>query len=146
MKTSCFHSHLYANKINIAPHIFSIMAWYYASNMVEVPCLPRHINPRRIWIAAEIRVRIIKMGIEKAGGMNPLARVLGYRSRIHPGWNVQLLLTGERPFTFERLRTLCEYVDYPLQEVLKYTVRKEQVTAIANAHALREHGFGYLLK
>ncbi|MGB9637062.1 MAG: hypothetical protein ACPL1Y_07420, partial [Thermoplasmata archaeon] len=91
-------------------------------------------------------VRIIKMGIEKAGGMNPLARVLGYRSRIHPGWNVQLLLTGERPFTFERLRTLCEYVDYPLQEVLKYTVRKEQVTAIANAHALREHGFGYLLK
>jgi hypothetical protein len=122
------------------------MAWYYYTNMVEVPCLQRIVNPNRIWLAAEIRVKILKEGIEKAGGMNPLARILGYRSKIHPGWNVQLLLLGERPFTLARLQTLCEFTGYQLEEVLKHTVRKEQITAVANARALRDYGFGYLLR
>lgn len=114
--------------------------------MVEVPCNKRYIDPKRIWLLAEVRVRLLKEGIEKAGGMNPLGRILGYRSKIHPGWNVQLLLIGERPFTLERLRILCEFVGYPLEEVLKYSVRKEQITALANAQALKEYGFGYLLR
>ncbi|MEM3444857.1 MAG: hypothetical protein QXJ27_00720 [Thermoplasmata archaeon] len=122
------------------------MAWYCYTNMVEVPCGKRYIDPKRIWLLAEVRVKLLKEGIEKAGGMNPLGRILGYRSKIHPGWNVQLLLLGERPFTLERLQTLCEFVGYPIEEVLKYTVRKEQVTAVANAQALKEYGFGYLLR
>jgi hypothetical protein len=73
-----------------------------------------HEDDKRVWLASAFRVELIKLGIEKAGSINRLARELGYRSRIHPGWSIRQILVGEQPFPFERLVKLTDYIGYPI--------------------------------
>jgi len=95
---------------------------------------------RRIWLVSTFRVELIKNGIEKAGSINRLARELGYRSRIHPGWSVRQILVGEQPFPYEKLVKLSDYVGFPLEEVLRYRTEPERVTADNTNDALRKYG------
>ncbi len=104
----------------------------------------RHIrvnaNDARVWIASSFRVFLIKTGIEKAGSINRLAREMGYRSRIHPGWSVRQILVGEQPFPYERLLRLSDYIGYPIEDVLKYRTEPQRVTHQNTNDALLKHG------
>jgi hypothetical protein len=95
---------------------------------------------KRVWLISAFRVELIKNGIEKAGSINRLARELGYRSRIHPGWSVRQILVGEQPFPFEKLVKLSDYVGYPIEEVLRYKTEHERVTENSTNEALRKYG------
>lgn len=95
---------------------------------------------KRVWLVSAFRVEIIKNGIDKAGSINRLARELGYRSRIHPGWSVRQILVGEQPFPFEKLVKLSDYVGYPLEEILRYRTESERVTTDNTNEALRKYG------
>jgi hypothetical protein len=99
-----------------------------------------HNADTRIWIASAFRVQFIKTGIEKAGSINRLAREMGYRSRIHPGWSVRQILVGEQPFPYERLLKLSDYVGYPIEEVLRYRTEPQRVTVQNTNDALARHG------
>ncbi len=87
-----------------------------------------------------MRARLIKMGIEQAGSLNALGRVLGYRSRNHPGWSVQQILIGEQAFPMERLERLADYIEIPLEEILKFQVTPEYINPVNTRIALREYG------
>jgi len=91
-------------------------------------------------LVSTFRVELIKNGIEKAGSINRLARELGYRSRIHPGWSVRQILVGEQPFPYEKLVKLSDYVGFPLEEILRYRTEPERVTADNTNDALRKYG------
>ncbi len=95
---------------------------------------------KRVWLDSEFRVELIKNGIDKAGSINRLARELGYRSKIHPGWSVHQILVGEQPFPFEKLVKLSDYIGYPIEEVLHYRTQPERITTDSTNEALRQHG------
>jgi hypothetical protein len=95
---------------------------------------------RRVWLVSAFRVELIKNGIEKAGSINRLARELGYRSRIHPGWSVRQILVGEQPFPYEKLLKLSDYVGYPIEDVLRYRTESERVNENNTNEALRKYG------
>ena len=96
--------------------------------------------PKSVWIASEMRARLIKDGIERAGSLNALGRVLGYRSRNHPGWSVQQILLGEQGFPYERLVILSQFLQVPMEEILKYEVPPEYITPMNTRIALKEYG------
>ena len=95
---------------------------------------------KRVWLNSTFRVELIKHGIEKAGSINRLARELGYRSRIHPGWSVRQILVGEQPFPYEKLVKLSDYVGFPIEEALRYRTEPERVTVGSTNEALRKYG------
>ncbi|HUU06872.1 MAG TPA: hypothetical protein VMW88_00465 [Thermoplasmata archaeon] len=95
---------------------------------------------RRVWLTSSFRVELIKMGIDKAGSINRLARELGYRSRIHPGWSVRQILVGEQPFPYERLLKMTDFVGYPMDEVLRHRTEPARVTVDNTNEALRKNG------
>lgn len=95
---------------------------------------------KRVWLVSAFRVELIKNGIEKAGSINRLARELGYRSRIHPGWSIRQILVGEQPFPYEKLLKLSDYVGYPIEDVLRYRTESERVNENNTNEALRMHG------
>lgn len=107
----------------------------------------RAFNPKKIWLESSFRVSVIKKGIERAGSINRLGRELGYRSRVHPGWNIRQILLGYRPFSYDRLAKLAIYVEYPVAEMLKHQVQKELITVKSTEFALRQNEFWvYLLR
>ncbi|MBU0684359.1 MAG: hypothetical protein ABIE25_01070 [Thermoplasmatota archaeon] len=95
---------------------------------------------KRVWLVSAFRVELIKNGIEKAGSINRLARELGYRSRIHPGWSIRQILVGEQPFPYEKLVKLSDYVGFPIEDVLRYRTESERVTVGGTNEALRKCG------
>ena len=95
---------------------------------------------KRVWLVSAFRVELIKNGIDKAGSINRLARELGYRSRIHPGWSIRQILVGEQPFPYEKLLKLSDYVGYPIEEVLRYRTESERVNESNTNEALRKYG------
>jgi len=95
---------------------------------------------RRVWLTSPFRVELIKTGIDKAGSINRLARELGYRSRIHPGWSVRQILVGEQPFPYEKLVKLSDYVGFPIEEVLRYRTEPDRITVDNTNEALRKCG------
>ncbi len=104
-------------------------------------------RPQSVWIASEMRVHLIKEGIERAGSLNALGRVLGYRSRNHPGWSVQQILIGRQGFPMERLEKMSDFVGISMDEILKYKVSPEYITPGNTRIALKEYGLlCYLLR
>lgn len=99
-----------------------------------------HNADTRIWLNSSFRVLLIKMGLDKAGSINRLAREMGYRSRIHPGWSVRQILVGEQPFPYERLMKLSDFVGYPIEEVLRHRTEPERITVYNTNDALMRHG------
>ena len=95
---------------------------------------------KRVWLVSAFRVELIKNGIEKAGSINRLARELGYRSRIHPGWSIRQILVGEQPFPYEKLLKLSDYVGYPIEDVLRYRTESERVNENNTNEALKKYG------
>ena len=95
---------------------------------------------KRVWLVSAFRVELIKNGIDKAGSINRLARELGYRSRIHPGWSIRQILVGEQPFPYEKLVKLSDYVGYPIDDILRYRTESERVNETNTNEALRKHG------
>lgn len=95
---------------------------------------------RRIWLVSTFRVELIKSGIEKAGSINRLAREMGYRSRIHPGWSIRQILVGEQPFPYEKLVKLSDYVGHPIEDVLRYRTEPTRVTIENTNEALKKYG------
>ncbi len=94
-----------------------------------------------------MRARIIKEGIERAGSLNGLGRALGYRSRNHPGWSVQQILVGKQAFPLERLERLADYIEVPLEEIMKFQVTPEYINPMNTRIALKEYGLlCYLLR
>ncbi len=80
----------------------------------------------KVWLAADFREALLDEGIRKAGSVNQLGRVLGYRSRVHPGWSVRQLMNGAQPFTMERLAVLCDYLGHAIDEALRYRVPRRR--------------------
>ena len=91
-------------------------------------------------MVSAFRVELIKNGIEKAGSINRLARELGYRSRIHPGWSIRQILVGEQPFPYEKLLKLSDYVGYPIEDILRNRTESERVNENNTNEALRKYG------
>lgn len=110
------------------------------SENAYVPRRYRNMTERRVWLTSSFRVEFIKQGIEKAGSINRLARELGYRSRIHPGWSIRQILVGEQPFPYERLLKMSDFVGYPIEDILKFRTEPRRVTVENTNAALREHG------
>jgi hypothetical protein len=88
---------------------------------------------------------LIKRGIDKAGSINQLGRELGYRSRVHPGWSVRQILVGKQPFPFERLKRFAEYLDYPLEDILRHQTDHGSVSTESTRRALVRHEIPYYL-
>jgi len=97
-------------------------------------------SDKRVWLASTFRVELIGHGIEKAGSINRLARELGYRSRIHPGWSIRQILVGEQPFPYEKLLRLSDYLGYPMEDILRYRTEPERITVDSTNEALRKFG------
>jgi len=95
---------------------------------------------RRVWLESTFRVEFIRNGIEKAGSINRLAREMGYRSRIHPGWSVRQILVGEQPFPYEKLLKLSDFLGFPIEDVLRYRTEPERVTVGNTNDALLRYG------
>lgn len=93
----------------------------------------------KIWLTSGFRVRIIAIGIEKAGSLNELGRQMGYRSRVHPGWSVVQILLGRQAFPTDRLKRLSAYINYPFDEMLKHQTRPKSITPEGTREALREY-------
>ncbi len=96
---------------------------------------------RRVWLSAPFRIRIISEGIEKADGINRLARIIGYKSRIHPAWPLRQIVIGKQPFPFERLMKLAGFTGYDPADVLKHEVPTARVANEFNEIALKRYGF-----
>lgn len=94
----------------------------------------------KVWITSSIRVKLLREGIEKAGSINALARELGYRSRVHPGWSIRQIMLGRQAFPVERLQRLAEFVGTPYEEILRHRVMPSQVTIESTNRALRDAG------
>ena len=123
------------------------MSEYYYSEYEELIGRLDRALPKKIWLASDYRVKIIKDGLKKAGSLNKLARVMGYTARIHPGWTVRQILIGNQPFPVDRLKKLLEFLDIPFDEAIKYRVDRRLITIITTTTALKEHGMlCYLLR
>lgn len=97
-------------------------------------------SDKRVWLVSSFRVELIKDGIDKAGSINRLARELGYRSRIHPGWSIRQILVGAQPFPYEKLVKLSDYVGCALEDVLQFRTDSDRITVDNTNEALRMHG------
>ncbi len=97
----------------------------------------------KIWLISSFRVMLIKMGIEKAGSINQLGRELGYRSRVHPGWSVRQILVGKQPFPLDRLKRFAQYLDYPLEDIMRHQANHGSVTPESTRRALVQYGIQY---
>jgi hypothetical protein len=100
---------------------------------------------QKVWLNSSFRVPLIKKGIEKAGSINKLGRVLGYRSRVHPGWSIRQILIGKQAFPFERLKKLSEFLDYPIDDIMKHLSEERRITPESTSRALQECGLHYYL-
>ncbi len=111
-----------------------------AEGVTELRSTSDGMRNEKIWLAADFREALLEEGIEKAGSVNQLGRILGYRSRVHPGWSVRQLINGAQPFTLERLVILCDYLGHPLDEVLRYKVPRRRAlnhqSVLATPHKL----------
>ncbi len=96
---------------------------------------------RKVWLAAQFRVGLISEGIEKAEGINRLARILGYKSRIHPAWPLRQIIVGKQPFPFERLARLADFMHHDLAEILHHEVLSARLANENNEVALMRYGF-----
>ncbi len=94
-----------------------------------------------MWLTAPFRIRIISEGIEKAEGINRLARIIGYRSRIHPAWPLRQILVGKQPFPGDRLVKLAEFTGHDVAEVMKHSVPTARLANENNETALKRYGF-----
>ncbi len=101
------------------------------------------VSEDKVWLSSTFRVRLIQRGIEKAGSINQLGRVLGYRSRVHPGWSVRQILVGKQPFPSDRLRSLAEYLDQSMEDIMKHRIRPDAVTKDGTKRALETLGMHY---
>lgn len=99
----------------------------------------------KVWLTSSFRVMIIKMGIDKAGSVNQLGRTLGYRSRVHPGWSVRQILVGKQPFPLERLKAFSDYLDYPLEDIMRHRTQPKGVTTEGTRRALEYYGMLYFI-
>lgn len=99
----------------------------------------------RVWLSSSFRVKLIKEGIDKAGSINQLGRALGYRSRVHPGWSIRQILVGRQPFPFERLRAFSEFLDYPLEDIMRHRTQHGAVTIDSTRRALDACGMHYYI-
>ncbi|MGC8580990.1 MAG: hypothetical protein ACP5RS_01595 [Thermoplasmata archaeon] len=99
----------------------------------------------KVWIDPYFRAYIVKKAIEKAGSLNEVGRVMGYRSRIHPGWSVRQILVGIRPVAKERLNRLLSYLNIPYEEAEKHIVTNNRYTTSETYLALKQYGFLYYL-
>jgi len=103
----------------------------------------RHAD--RVWIASDFRVHMIKMGLEKAGSVNELGRRMGYRSRVHPGWGVVQIMQGKQAFPLPRLKLLSEYLELPLDDILRHATQSTRITPENTKSALVMYGMsGYI--
>jgi len=99
----------------------------------------------RVWIQSAFRVQLIKMGIEKAGSVNELGRRMGYRSRVHPGWGVVQIMQGKQAFPILRLKLLSEFLEYPMEDIMKHATQPSRVTPESTRSALTMYGLsGYI--
>lgn len=103
-----------------------------------------YLIKKKIWLSAPFRVSIIREGIEKAEGINRLARILGYRSRIHPAWPLRQILAGRQPFPFERLQRLASFLGYDMTYILRHAVSSAKMANDNVATALSLNGFSGL--
>lgn len=99
----------------------------------------------RIWLSSSFRVKLIKEGIDKAGSINQLGRALGYRSRVHPGWSVRQILVGKQPFPMERLKAFSEYLEYPMEDIMRHRTQHGAVTIDSTKRALDACGMRYFI-
>ena len=95
-------------------------------------------SPKKVWIATQYRVSLIKKGLESAGSMNNLGRLMGYRSKRHPGWSVRQILYGFQPFPIERLEMLAEIVEMDVKTILQHRQDPRYFSKDRTNKALRE--------
>jgi hypothetical protein len=107
----------------------------------------RQEYPEKVWIISKFRVSLFKRALELVGSMNALGRILGYRSRTHPGWSVRQMLLGFQPIPMDKLEQLAEITTVPLYEILEHQVPREAITVDGTNKALRDYGLMcYLLR
>ncbi len=120
------------------------MAAYYSYSRQGTHIQPA---PDRVWLKPDVTAHIIKQGIEKSGSLNDLGRVMGYRSRTHPGWSVRQILVGRQPFPRARLELLLAFIEMPVDEILKEQVNPRTISLESTGRALRENGLWcYMLR
>jgi hypothetical protein len=84
-------------------------------------------EPGKVWLDSNFKVMLIGKGLEKAGSLNCLGRALGYRSKVHPGWNVLQIMLGKQAFPADRLKRLSEYVEYPYNEIIEHRTHPRRI-------------------
>ncbi len=96
---------------------------------------------KKIWLLARFRIGLIRQGIDRADGINRLARIIGYSSRIHPAWPLRQILVGRQPFPYDRLEKLADFLSYDMKEILSYEAASQHLANEQNSTALRSNGF-----
>ena len=69
----------------------------------------------------EYRKKLIEKGVQKAGSMYALGRIMGYTCNS-PNWSLKQILEGKQGIPFHRLRRLCEFLSVPLIEAQNHIV------------------------
>ena len=128
-------------------HIYVFFPFFIVSENINLRNLQRGAgqNEEKVWLASSFRVMLIKMGIEKAGSINHLGRELGFRSRVHPGLSVCQILVGKQPFPIERLRAFSDYLNYPLDDIMRHRTQPRAVTIDSTRRALERCGMVYFI-
>jgi DNA-binding Xre family transcriptional regulator len=75
-----------------------------------------------ILLKEEFRRELIERGIEKAGSMRQLGRVMGYTGDA-PNWHIKQILQGKRGIPLFRLERLCKFMNISLADIEKYVDR-----------------------
>ena len=107
----------------------------------------KRANSRKVWLSTSYRVDLIKKGLEAAGSMNNLGRMMGYRSKRHPGWSIRQILYGFQPFPIDRLEMLAEMLDVDVESILQHRQDPKYFSKERTNKVLREHDlWSYVLR
>jgi len=66
--------------------------------------------------------KLIETGIQKAGSMHRLGRVMGYVGNA-PNWSIKLILHGKQGVPLFRLKKLCTFLSISLNEIEKHVLK-----------------------
>jgi len=79
-------------------------------------------NYASIFLEENFRKKLIETGIQKAGSMNQLGRIMGYMGDA-PNWNIKQILHGKRAVPLYRLKRLCTFLGMSLNEIEKHVLK-----------------------
>jgi len=75
-----------------------------------------------IFLEEDLRKKLIESGIQKAGSMRRLGRIMGYVGNAS-NWSIKQILHGRQGIPLFRLRELCAFLGMSLSDIEKHILK-----------------------